>query len=359
MNRKKRTAMMVAILLAAAAVVSVFFSHIVRYSPTAWSSDPFARRKINCALNIGRFDDSTRILISGYNYALLHEFAEDLGSTAAVIPARDRTVNLLDSLRAGVLDILVLPYKKGAAAPEGTLASIPVDSVSVWLVQDKNMRGLRDINGWLRSYSKSPLHARMEQTYIHAIYDPFQLVETGRTRQELSPYDSLYKVYAPSLGWDWRMLAALSFKESKFRIDAHSHMNAFGLMQLVESTAAKYGMTDPMDPEDNIRAGAKYLSFLQDVFSKRLPAGADSDLTRFVLAAYNGGEGRLLDCIEFAQQLNVYDSTWASLQHLPEIAEMSHVETDSLNLKKYNLSQIGMYVNEVLDTYGAFRAICP
>ena len=155
------------------------------------------------------------------------------------------------------------------------------------------------------------------------------------------------------------MLAALSFKESKFRIDAHSHMNAFGLMQLVETTAYKYGMTDPLDPEDIIRAGARYLSFLQDVFAKRLPTDAGEDLTRFVLAAYNGGEGRLLDYIDFARKLNVYDSTWACLQRLPEIARMSHIETDSLDLKKFNLSQIGLYVNEVLDTYGAFRTICP
>ena len=359
MNRKKRTAVMVAILLAAAAAVSVFFSHTIRYSQRNWTVDPLANREIRCALNIGRFDDSTRILITGYNYALLKEFARKLGSTTAFVPARDRSANLLDSLRAGALDILVLPCKKGMAAPEGTLASRPIDSLSVWLVRESNLNGLRDINRWLKSYMKSPLHAKMERTYIQALYDPFLLVEAGKTRKELSPYDSLYKVYAPSLGWDWRMLAALSFKESKFRIDAHSHMNAFGLMQLVETTAAKYGMTDPLDPEDNIRAGAKYLAFLQSVFAKRLPADATSDLTRFVLAAYNGGEGRLLDCIDFAQQLNVYDSTWASLQHLPEIAEMSHVETDSLDMRKYNLSQIGLYVNEVLDTYGAFRTICP
>ena len=78
-----------------------------------------------------------------------------------------------------------------------------------------------------------------------------------------------------------------------------------------------------------------------------------------MLAAYNGGEGRLLDCIDFARQLNVYDSTWACLQRLPEIARLSHMETDSLNMRKYDMSQITLYVNDVLDTYAAFMAICP
>jgi len=359
MNRKKRTATMIAILLAGAAVVSVFFSHHIRYRESAWAGDPFTGREIHCALNIGRTDDSTRVLITGYNYALLKAFAHDIGSTASIIPARDTAVKLLDSLLAGSLDILVLPFRRGIELPEGTLSSVDIDSLSVWLVKETNLHGLRDINAWLNQYERSPLHDKMEKTYIQALYDPFQLVEAGRTRKELSPYDSLYKAYAPSLGWDWRMLAALSFKESKFRIDAHSHMNAFGLMQVGESTAAKYGLVDQMEPEGNIRTGVKYLSFLQGVFSKRVPQGASSDLTKFVLAAYNGGEGRLLDCIDFARQLNVYDSTWASLQHLPEIAQMSHVETDSLNLRKYNLSQIAGYVNDVLDTFAAFQTICP
>lgn len=359
MNRKKRTATMIVILLAGAAVISLFFSHLVRYNESSWAGKPFSGREIQCALNIGKTDDSTRVLITGYNYALLKAFARDIGSTAHIIPARDTSYKLLDSLLAGSLDILVLPDRNRNELPKGTLASIPIDGLSIWLVRETNLHGLRDINAWLKHYQKSALHTRMEKTYIQALYDPFQLVENGRTRTELSPYDSLYKAYAPSLGWDWRMLAALSFKESKFRIDAHSHMNAFGLMQVGESTAAKYGLVDQMEPEGNIRTGVKYLSFLQGVFAKRVPEGASSDLTKMVLAAYNGGEGRLLDCIEFAQELNVYDSTWASLQRLPEIAEMSHVETDSLNLRKYNLSQIAGYVNDVLDTYAAFRTICP
>ena len=113
------------------------------------------------------------------------------------------------------------------------------------------------------------------------------------------------------------------------------------------------------EPEGNIRTGVKYLSFLQGVFAKRLPEGATSDLTKFMLAAYNGGEGRLLDCIDFAKELNVYDSTWACLQNLPDIARMSHVQADSLDMRKYNLSQIAGYVGDVLDTYAAFLTICP
>ena len=82
---------MVVLLLVAGALISVFLPRIFHYSHSSWKGDPFAGREIRCAINIGRFDDSTRILITGYNYELLKEFARDIGSTATIIPVRDRS----------------------------------------------------------------------------------------------------------------------------------------------------------------------------------------------------------------------------------------------------------------------------
>lgn len=358
MRRRHRFALTFALLLIGVTLVSLLY-HRLHEGADPWAGDPFAGREIRCALNIGRFDDSTRALVTGYNYVLLKAFAEEIGSTATFIPVRDKTADWADSLRAGTLDILVLPCRRDAGLPEGTMASRPIDSLSVWVVREADLHGLKDINAWLKKYAASPLHDKLKRSYIQTIFDPVRLARDGRTRRELSPYDSLFKAYAPRLGWDWRMLAALSFKESLFRIDAHSHRNAFGLMQMGEATAEKYGLQDPLEPEDNIRTGVRYLSFLQRVFSKRLPEGASDEVTKFVLAAYNGGEGRLLDCIDMARELQVYDSTWASLQGLPEQILQAGMAADSLDLRKYRLDQIAGYVDDVLDTYSAFRAICP
>ena len=112
-----------------------------------------------------------------------------------------------------------------------------------------------------------------------------------------------------------------------------------------------------MEPEGNIRAGVTYLGDLQGFFANK--AGSQDDLTAMVLAAYNGGEGRVLDCIDFAAQLSAYDSTWACLQRLPEMALHARIRTDTLDMHKYDLGQISRYVDDVLDTYGAFRSICP
>ena len=53
-------------------------------------------------------------------------------------------------------------------------------------------------------------------------------------------------------------------------------------MQLMPATARRFGVRDPLDPAQNIAGGARYLSFLLDMF--------DQDAV-LALAAYNAGEG--------------------------------------------------------------------
>lgn len=53
----------------------------------------------------------------------------------------------------------------------------------------------------------------------------------------ISPYDDLFKRHAKSLGWDWRLLAAIAYFESHFRPNAVAWTGAKGLMGIMPSTA--------------------------------------------------------------------------------------------------------------------------
>lgn len=78
------------------------------------------------------------------------------------------------------------------------------------------------------------------------------------------------------------LVLAVIAVESAGRADAVSHAGAAGLMQLMPATAERFGVTDRLVAEDNIRGGVKYLDWLMGEF------GADPML---VLAGYNAGEG--------------------------------------------------------------------
>jgi hypothetical protein len=80
---------------------------------------------------------------------------------------------------------------------------------------------------------------------------------------------------------DARLVLSVIAVESAFDAHAVSQKNAMGLMQLTAETAARFGVRDPFDPEQNIRGGTTYLRWLLQRFA--------GDLT-LALAAYNAGE---------------------------------------------------------------------
>ena len=110
----------------------------------------------------------------------------------------------------------------------------------------------------------------------------------------------MIKANSRLIGWDWRLLAALIWSESMFKIDVKSPRGALGLMQMIPRTAKRFGVDDILDPEENIVAGAKYLSLLQKMFS----AYTDDPemLVRLTIASYNCGEGRTLEDLDGREQ---------------------------------------------------------
>jgi soluble lytic murein transglycosylase-like protein len=70
--------------------------------------------------------------------------------------------------------------------------------------------------------------------------------------------------------------------ESNYNPLAVSNKGAEGLMQLIPSTARRFGVKDSFDSTENVEGGVKYLKYLLDLYH--------GDYTRAV-AAYNAGEG--------------------------------------------------------------------
>jgi soluble lytic murein transglycosylase-like protein len=81
------------------------------------------------------------------------------------------------------------------------------------------------------------------------------------------------------------LLHAVIAVESAYNAQAKSPKGATGLMQLMPDTAKRYGVTDLLNPMENLRAGARYLRDLLGMFNNNL---------RLVIAAYNAGEGAVI-----------------------------------------------------------------
>ncbi|HEX7184700.1 MAG TPA: lytic transglycosylase domain-containing protein [Thermoanaerobaculia bacterium] len=101
------------------------------------------------------------------------------------------------------------------------------------------------------------------------------------------PYGKMIYETARKHSVNPQIVAALIRAESAGRVRAVSHKGARGLMQLMPATAQRFGVRKDrlFEPEHNLEAGVRYLSWLLDQFP--------NDLAK-VLAAYNAGENAVI-----------------------------------------------------------------
>lgn len=316
--------------------------------------DDFQIGHLRCAIELSSVDDTTKGLLTGYNYHLLERFAEDNGATLDICISR-RGDSYIDSLKMGSIDMVVAPYGD-AESIDSVEMSIPVDSISVWLVQKGDRKMKSEIDKWVYQYHHSASYQPTRDLFLKT-YDPFRLARSGRKLPYISPYDSIVRRYADTLGWDWKLLSAVIYQESRFKIDARSHRGAIGLMQMMPYTAGRWSDGDIVNPEQSIRAGTFYLKSLQKRYNT--VTGDPAERLKYTLAAYNAGEGRIRDVINYARLRGVGTEYWDSLVTvIPEMRDSALMaQTDTVKLGVFKGHETLAYVERVFSLYRAFNTL--
>jgi len=146
-----------------------------------------------------------------------------------------------------------------------------------------------------------------------------------RILTHLPQYQALFEQAGIDYGFDWRLLAAISYQESHWDSEAVSSTGVRGLMMLTQVTAKQMKIDDREDPAQSIQAGAAYLSSIR----KRLPEKIEDEQNRLwmALASYNIGLGHLEDARVLTEKNGKDPNLWDDVKkHLPLLAKKKWYE---------------------------------
>lgn len=235
---------------------------------------------------------------------------------------------------------------------------ISVAQQVAWATRKNSPKLLEEMNRWLGAIKK-------EATFMVIYNRYFKSPRTSLIRMKseyssmggnmLSPFDSLIRQGADTLGWDWRLLASLIYQESRFLPKNESWAGARGLMQLMPRTANEFGAFDLDDPRQSISAGVGYLKFLDNYWCNKI---ADpGERLKFILASYNVGLSHVIDARRLAEKYGRDPQVWYGNveYYLSQKSEPEFYRDPIVTAGYCKCEEPINYVRDVLDRYEEYK----
>jgi membrane-bound lytic murein transglycosylase F len=228
-----------------------------------------------------------------------------------------------------------------------------------WAVQLKSDSLKAEIDKWIDEFKGTSEYTNLHNKYFmnrhtfRNIHSEDYALSSGK----ISSFDEILKEESELIHWDWRLLASMVYQESRFNPDAVSWAGAFGLMQLMPRTANNYGVSPESSPRSQIRAGVKFIQWLEDRFMESIPD--EEERTRFILAAYNIGYGHIQDARRLAEKNGDDPNVW--IDNVENwLLKKSDPEYYTDKVVKYGYArgiETYNYVREVLERYEHYKNI--
>lgn len=237
---------------------------------------------------------------------------------------------------------------------------ISFDQRSSWAVRKDSPLLAKALNDWFKENGNTPIYQSIIKKYFELSKQPFDgdyEIPKNLPKGAISVYDDLFKKHAKGTDYDWYFLAAICYHESRFQNNLVSWAGAAGIMGLMPRTAKSLGLTseDRMNPDLSIGAAVELLDRLDNIFRK---IGSNSERMKFILAAYNAGNGHINDAQALALKYGANPYIWeGNVQKYLELKSNPEYYNDPLCKSGYfRGGETIKYVDNVLSTIERFKA---
>jgi membrane-bound lytic murein transglycosylase MltF len=226
--------------------------------------------------------------------------------------------DLLEMMNAGLIPMIVIDSHKGTfwkqIFKEITLhpdITVRNGGQIAWAIRKNSPELKKAINGFVKTYRKGTLMGNiLFKRYLENtkwVKNSLNDEDMERLRQAVK----FFKKYGKQYKFDWLMIAALAYQESRIDQSKRSPVGAIGVMQVLPSTAKDKNINIPgiEQKEDNIHAGVKYLRFLRDRYFEDQPMD-DLNKMLFSFASYNAGPAKVSSLRKEARKRGLDPNIW-------------------------------------------------
>jgi membrane-bound lytic murein transglycosylase F len=227
-----------------------------------------------------------------------------------------------------------------------------------WAMRNTSTEMLQVVNTWLLEKKKRFIPDLYTKYFLNSKNQHFRTtsVYSSLGGNRISVYDELIQENAKTLGWDWRLLAAVVYKESAFDTTALSYAGAQGLLQLMPVTLERFGVTNPNDPVESLRGGVKYLQYLDKFWLERVPE--TNERIKFILASYNIGQGHVEDAWRLTLKYRKNTQSWQEVSNFLNLKSDPKYYRDPVVKSGYAKGHIAVnYVRDVLGLFQSYKAL--
>ncbi len=295
----------------------VLFTEPVREVPRVMVTHPYTVKLLESLTDLSAFKIHVSFRSTTYRDAKALE--RRLGVSLRLVDVSDdpemeemmRRISV-GRYEASIIDQDLVDLEKAAGAEVAARVAVTGPLPKAWGFRHASKKLRFKADAFLRKKKKAGLVRILTQKY----YSPSSR-SSKRAREwefradqagKISPWDHLFRREGKRTGLDWRLLAAVSYAESRFDAKAKSRFGAVGLMQVLPSTAKELGVTKLENPSNNVRAGAEYLRWLLRRFAE--PSLKPRQRVRFALASYNAGVGHVRDARKLAKEIGRDPNRW-------------------------------------------------
>lgn len=288
----------------------------------------------------------------------LESFRAELGIDMELPPAEDGldTETVLFRVARGLYDLTVigsheLEAEFGRQLNLKAHLRLAEAQPQVWAVRSSDPQLLAALNGFIGREYRRGFYNVVYSRYIERPGARKASANQLSEIEQLSPFDRIVHKYAEDYGFDWRLIVAQMYQESRFNPAAVSYAGAEGLMQLLPGTAEEMGVEERDDPAHNIRGGIRYLDYLRGRFED---VPQLQDRAWFTLAAYNAGYRRIRQARRRAEEMGLDPNRWFDNVETAMLALARPYRSDGEWTRRCRCGQTVVYVREIRTLYNNY-----